>query len=228
MESREPHSLQRGLSPAVDRCPLPSATATWWDRDPAASPGLPRWKAWVSCGAGCRTGRAVRSCGSWPKRVLASLILFALGTVGIAFGAGSDREFRLPMVNGDIRSSDEFRGTTILVNFWATWCAPCRREMPALQALHERLRDEGFSVIGIHTGPDAQSVQRFLQTVPVEFPILIDEALALGTWGVYGLPTTYLISPTGETLARYVGEKAWDSDAMVAELRALMGSARVP
>ncbi len=139
--------------------------------------------------------------------------------------AAEIREFHLPDLNGEMRSSDEFRDRVILVNFWATWCAPCRREMPALNRLHQHLASRGFSVIGIHVGPDAALAESFLQKVLVAFPILIDEEMVLSGWGVAGLPTTFLIGPDGETLARYVGEKTWDSKKMVAELKAAIDTA---
>ncbi|MDH3638221.1 MAG: TlpA family protein disulfide reductase [Gammaproteobacteria bacterium] len=154
---------------------------------------------------------------------LVLIVFLSIWTAGaVAADAPGAQAFRLPALNGEMRSSAEFRGRVILVNFWATWCVPCRREMPALNRLHQRLVGQGFSVVGIHIGPDAALVEEFLEQVPVRFPILIDEDMALSGWGVVGLPTTFLIGPNGNTLAQYVGEKAWDSEAMVAELQALM------
>ncbi|MDH3282650.1 MAG: TlpA family protein disulfide reductase [Gammaproteobacteria bacterium] len=166
-----------------------------------------------------------RGCGN---RLILNLFLCAWAAGAATAGeAPATREFHLPGLNGEMRSSAEFADRVILVNFWATWCVPCRREMPALNRLHQRLSGEGFSVIGIHVGPDAGLVADFLKKVPVEFPLLFDENMTLSGWGVVGLPTTFLIGPRGETLASYVGEKAWDSDAMVTELQTLIAPIHV-
>ncbi len=131
-------------------------------------------------------------------------------------------DFTLEAVDGTSVSLDDYRDRFVLLNFWATWCAPCRKEMPALDNLHKELSDAGLDVIGVHVGPSLDEIKRFLDQVPVEFTIVIDQDMILANWGVMGLPTTFLISPEGKIIYRAVGEREWDSARMIRFIRKAM------
>ncbi|MCY4610412.1 MAG: TlpA disulfide reductase family protein [Gammaproteobacteria bacterium] len=119
-------------------------------------------------------------------------------------------DFVLPDLDGQPWQLSQARGQVLLINFWATWCEPCRREMPALARLHEAMADENFQVIGIHVGPSTE-IKRFLVETPVGFPILIDAELALADWNVPMLPATFLIDAEGRARYWAIGEREWDS-----------------
>lgn len=122
-------------------------------------------------------------------------------------------EFALPDLEGRTWRLGEHRGRTLLINFWATWCAPCREEMPALERLHRTLGGDGhFSVIGVHVGPAGDALGVFLEEVPVSFPILVDADLALADWNVAALPTTVLIDLDGRARYAAAGPREWDSE----------------
>ena len=121
--------------------------------------------------------------------------------------------FALPDLEGRTWRLGEHRGRTLLINFWATWCAPCREEMPALERLHRTLGGDGrFSVVGVHAGPGGDALGVFLEEVPVSFPILVDADLALADWSVAALPTTVLIDPDGRARYAAAGPREWDSE----------------
>ena len=80
----------------------------------------------------------------------------------------------------------------MLVNFWATWCKPCRKEMPALDKLDRKLKDKGLVVLAVHVGPSIDNIKKFLTTTPVGLQILINDVIALPGWRVTGLPVSYL------------------------------------
>ncbi len=127
--------------------------------------------------------------------------------------------FNLEDTKGDKVSLEDYRGKFVLLNFWATWCAPCREEMPAMSNLHDEFNGESLEVIGVHVGPSLAGVKKFLEAVPVTFTILIDKDMSLANWGVQGLPTTFLINPEGKLVYKAVGEREWDSPEMVSFLK---------
>ena len=124
-------------------------------------------------------------------------------------------DFTLETLDGTSVALGDYRDKFVLLNFWATWCAPCRKEMPALDNLHKELNHAGLEVVGVHVGPSLDSIKKFLNQVPVEFTILVDLNMELSNWGVLGLPTTFLVSPEGRIIYRAVGEREWDSAEVV-------------
>ncbi len=119
-------------------------------------------------------------------------------------------DFTLPDRNGQPWQLSRHRGRTLLINFWATWCAPCRREMPALERLQQKLGGDAFEVVGIHVGP-GQGIERFLEEVPISFTLLTDADLALENWKVPMLPATFLIDAEGRARYWALGEREWDA-----------------
>ncbi len=139
-------------------------------------------------------------------------------------GEPKAEEFSLATVNGKSASLENFQGKFVLLNFWATWCAPCRKEMPSMSNLHNQLQSRGLEVVGVHVGPSLAGVKKFLEAVPVDFTILIDKNMSLASWGVRGLPTTFLINPDGKIIYKAAGERVWDSPEMVEFLDELISS----
>lgn len=157
-------------------------------------------------------------------------MLFSIGEVmGVepmesVSGSPQANNFSLTSVNGSKVTLEDYRGKFVLLNFWATWCAPCRKEMPSMDNLQNQLGDRGLDVVGVHVGPSLAGVKKFLQSVPVNFTILIDKDMGLASWGVRGLPTTYLINPEGKLIYKATGEREWDSPEMIKFLDALIVS----
>lgn len=115
-------------------------------------------------------------------------------------------DFALPDLNGQLVSLDQWRGQTVLINFWASWCQPCREEMPLLQATYEAYVEEGLVVLGVNMGERAQRVVGFAEDLGLTFPILVDESTTIGTlYRVRGAPTTYFVDREGVIRQRYVG-----------------------
>jgi len=124
--------------------------------------------------------------------------------------------------NGATHKLDEFRGKTILLNIWATWCWPCRKEMPTLDRLQAALGSEHFRVLTLSIDTEGlDKVKKFFADLNVQnLPIYIDPTTRVsGDLGVSGLPTTLLIDPNGQELARLIGPAEWDSAEMQALLK---------
>lgn len=131
--------------------------------------------------------------------------------------------FMLPSTDGEERSLDSYRGRYVLVNFWAVWCAPCRKEMPSMQVTYDALREDGLGMVAIHVGPSIANARDFASRLGLEFDIVVDEDMALTEWQVLGLPTTFLVDPEGRIVAEAVGERDWADPAVIDKLRALIG-----
>jgi len=116
--------------------------------------------------------------------------------------------------NGVEIDLSKFKGKTVLLNFWATWCAPCRAEMPSLDALNQTLGGDDFAVVTIATGRNpVPMIEQFFESTNVKsLPMLRDPKMSLArATGVFGLPVTLVLNPQGQEIARVQGEADWNS-----------------
>lgn len=135
------------------------------------------------------------------------------------------REFTLKDLDGKNWRLSELRGKVVLINFWATWCPPCRRELPSLERLWRLLGSENFVVLAVDVAEDADTVFAFtgmLEPAPT-FPILLDrDSAVLGNWPVKGLPTTFVVDKKGRIVYRAVGGREFDAPELVGQLSSLL------
>lgn len=150
--------------------------------------------------------------------LMVSAHVWAEGLMEPINGKPRAASFSLEDTNGNQVNLKDYKGKFVLLNFWATWCAPCRKEMPAMSNLHDEFKGESLEVVGVHVGPSLAGVKKFLEAVPVNFTILIDKDMSLANWGVQGLPTTFLINPDGKLVYKAIGEREWDSSDMISFL----------
>jgi thiol-disulfide isomerase/thioredoxin len=132
-------------------------------------------------------------------------------------------DFNLMGMDGETHTLEDLKGKFVLVNFWATWCNPCKVEMPLLEKLHQTLKSEKFTVLGLHVGPGPENIEEFKKLMPISFPIYVDMDLEVN-WGVPGLPTTFLMNPEGKLIYRAVGKREFASDEMVNFLKSQIES----
>jgi peroxiredoxin len=124
-------------------------------------------------------------------------------------------DFTLSTPSGASLSLTELRGKVVLLNFWATWCVPCRKEMPAIEALYQRYKDRGLEVVAISLDKLAAApVEAFVQEVGVTYRVALDPTWATArTYGVRGLPATFLLDRAGNVVMRELGERDWMEEA---------------
>ncbi len=131
-------------------------------------------------------------------------------------------DFVLKSNSGEnIRLSD-LRGEVVLLNFWATWCGPCRQEMPLLDDLHARYKDMGFKVIGVNVENKPEKADAMLAKNPVSFPILYDtESVVSKLYNVDAMPTTVVVDRDGNMRHLHRGFKPGYEDAYAAQVKQL-------
>jgi thiol-disulfide isomerase/thioredoxin len=131
-------------------------------------------------------------------------------------------DFDLPDLAGDLHRLSDYRGRPVLVSFWAVWCAPCRRELPALALLQAKLRKTDISVFAVNVGDSADRIASFLADHPSpELPILLGGKATAKAWHVQALPVAYAIDCDGNLKLGALGERDWDSPDVERQLRTL-------
>jgi len=128
----------------------------------------------------------------------------------------------LTHLDGTPRSMDAYRGKLVIFNVWATWCGPCRRELPSLEHLSKVLDPARFAVVAMSVDSDPVSVREYLLDKGITLTSYIDKGarIAEDVFGVRGFPDTFIIGPDGRLLAQVFGDRTWDDPAVIAALRA--------
>lgn len=130
--------------------------------------------------------------------------------------------FEMPALDGRRVASQEFAGKVLVINFWATWCGPCKEEMPAFERLRRALDPERVAVVTVTTDLQREGIRHFLRNLEVQLPVLFDEDQEVSrAYMVRALPTTVIIGPTGQIIGRAVGPRQWDSAEAVALMQRL-------
>ena len=142
----------------------------------------------------------------------------------VAAGTEAPR-FALSALDGPSVDSDAWRGKVMVVNFWATWCGPCKDEMPALERLRQALDPKQATVVTVTTDLQPDGIRAFLMQLGLKLPVLLDvEQDVSRFFMVRGLPTTILIGKDGREVGRAIGPRDWDSPEAVALIRTLAGA----
>ena len=114
--------------------------------------------------------------------------------------------------NGAMHRLADYRGKVVLVNFWATWCEPCRDELPTIERLRAALAGRPFVILSVQMGGSARTAKDFARELGLRFPLLLDrDSKVTARWGVDTLPTSFLIGADGEIAFRYMGEVDWST-----------------
>ena len=128
-----------------------------------------------------------------------------------------------PDLTATMKKSPALKGKVTLLNFWATWCPPCIKEIPSLERLNQKLAGKQFQVISIDVGEDADTVNRFLKDKPIQFPVLLDaKGDSVREWRIHGFPTTYVLDKNGVIRYAVIGGLEWDTDEIIGQLNQLM------
>lgn len=130
--------------------------------------------------------------------------------------------FSLPDLNDNMHSLADYQGNIVLVQFWATYCTPCRKEMPTMNKLIKKMQGKPFKIVTINMAEPRSAVEQFIQEVPVDFPVLMDtKGATIGEWKVFAAPANFILDKKGNIIFTLYGAIDWDSDEMVKKLSAL-------
>jgi len=136
------------------------------------------------------------------KSMLITLFLVLTVLTGMAkrppLVGGPAPDFQLDQLGGPPIKMSDYRGKVVLLNFWATWCGPCKKEMPEMQAAYEALKDKGFVILALNFGEKAEKAEKLVKEMGLTFPILLDRDIEVAErHRVVSLPVTFFVDPSG-------------------------------
>jgi len=154
--------------------------------------------------------------------VVAAALAIALPALAGRAGAPAP-QFTLTTRAGRDVSLTQYRGQVVMINFWASWCGPCRQEMPLLESIYKKYNKLGFTLLGVNVEPDSKAADDWLKATPVTFPILYDkESKVSKLYDVAGMPSTVIIDRSGKLRVLHRGYKPGDENEYLDSIRSLI------
>lgn len=131
--------------------------------------------------------------------------------------------FALRTLQGKKMSLKSLRGKMVFLNFWATWCRPCRDEMPTMEKLYRELSGASFAMVAVNVEDSPRKVEAFRKELGLTYPVWLDRKGKVGLlYGAWGLPNTYLIAADGTVIGRVIGPRDWSAPRVVAAVKSLL------
>jgi peroxiredoxin len=162
---------------------------------------------------------------SKPRNFLRAVALASALAVSSLVGASATiaPSFTLPSRAGDSVSLEQLKGQVVMLNFWASWCGPCRQEMPLLDQMHKRYSALGFTLLGVNVEANTADAERWLGETPVSFPVLFDKDSKVSKlYDVSAMPSTVFIDRKGNVRYLHRGYKPGDESEYLNQIRALL------
>ena len=162
-------------------------------------------------------------------RYLLGCLLF--GLLAAAAGAqelkvwtgGAPPPLALVALDGKPHRLEDYRGKVVLINFWATWCVPCREEMPSMNKLRASLAGQPFAVLAVNLAEPESRIRRFMEQVPLDFPVLLDRDTSVAkAWKARILPASFVVGPDGAIRYSVLGQLDWSDQKIRRAMLALM------
>ena len=162
------------------------------------------------------------------RSVILFFFIFSLTSLGYAnnlkpyTGKGQTPALQLKDLHGEMHDLNDYKGQVVLVQFWATYCGPCRKEMPSMNKLIKKMGDVPFKILAVDMGETKEEITRFVDEVKPEFTILVDSTgETISSWSVFAAPSNFIIDPQGDIRYTLFGGVEWDSSEMVTKLKSL-------
>jgi len=149
--------------------------------------------------------------------------LLITGSAYADIKSGPAPDFTLKSNSGSNLRLSEFRGEVVMINFWASWCAPCRQEMPLLDELYKQYQPMGFTILGVNVEEDSAQAKRMLKNIPVNFPVLFDNTSDVSKlYNVVAMPSTVLVDRDGNIRYLHQGYKPGYEESYQQQVRELI------
>jgi peroxiredoxin len=161
---------------------------------------------------------------SWINQVLFAIVaLLCVTQLTAATLSGPAPDFTLKSSNGANIKLSELRGQVVMINFWASWCGPCRQEMPLLDQLYQRYQPMGFTLLGVNVEEDSRAADKVLKEIPVSFPVLYDKKNQVSeSYQVRAMPSTFLIDRDGKVRYLHKGYQPGYEEEYQQQIRELV------
>lgn len=163
------------------------------------------------------------------NRIVTTMAALITGIAALALpaaagsGATPAPDFTLPMRDGGSVNLASLKGQVVMINFWASWCGPCRAEFPILDDMYRKYKPMGFTLVGVNVESDPADAERFLSKFPVSFPIAYDAANQVsGAYGVSAMPTTLIVDRKGNVRWLHRAYKPGDENEYLNQIRAML------
>jgi peroxiredoxin len=158
------------------------------------------------------------------NRIAAITAALAIGLPALAGSSGGAApQFTLSARSGRDVSLGQYHGQVVMINFWASWCGPCRQEMPLLESIYRKYHKLGFTLLAVNVEPDSKAADDWLRDTPVSFPILYDkESKVSKLYDVAGMPSTVIIDRSGKLRVLHQGFKPGDENGYLDSIRNLI------
>jgi peroxiredoxin len=156
------------------------------------------------------------------RKVIAAIVA-VLGIALPALAGTPAPAFTLASRSGQDVSLAQYKGNVVMINFWASWCGPCRQEMPLLEGIYKKYNKMGFTMLGVNVEPDSNAANDWLKATPVSFPILYDrDSKVSKLYDVAGMPSTVIIDRNGKLRVLHRGYKPGDENEYLDSIRTLI------
>ena len=169
------------------------------------------------------------------KNLLIGAVLAGLALLGTAharelqqYKGGATPPLVLKDLSGKTHDLKQYRGKVVLINFWATWCPPCRAEMPSMQRLKAKMAGKPFVILAVDMGETEGEVKAYIRQIKTDFTVLLDkDGRALKAWKVFAFPTSYVVDAQGKIRYGLYGASEWDAADKVKKITQLLPPAGI-
>jgi peroxiredoxin len=132
------------------------------------------------------------------------------------------KDFALKDLDGNTVRLADYQGKVVLLEFWATWCGPCKQSMPELERLHQAYNDRGFEIIAVSLDESEPAVREFVEEYDLSFTVVMDDADVNSAYGVFSIPTTFILDKSGQVVKKHLGFAPGLFDSFSEEIEALL------